>query len=445
MTDNMIGRVPPHSREAEEAVISGILLKPSKLDEVSEVLLPNHFYDIKHREIFKAMLTVAEKGDQPDLVTLMDTVDHSIVNPVFLAEVVDHRVLTSQIMSHAEIVRRDWQRREIIQMAGSAAREAWDAGCDPVALVEDFYSNASDITASRIDAVAPAVDIVDGVLGNIAKRRESKFIVTGCPTGYSDMDYLTSGLQPSEYIILAARPSMGKSALSAGMALRIAAREKVPTLFYSLEMSKESLVERLISVASRVPLTQIKRGMLTDAEAADIEWAGEFIKAAPLYFDDTSGLTTQELKARTKKWVKRAGIKLVVIDYLQLMRAVPRPKSREQEVSEISATIKGVAKDLRIPIIALAQLNRGVEHRADQRPVLSDLRESGSLEQDADIVMFIHRDKSEDNGNFQVAEVIFSKNRNGPTGVVELGWLGKHTSFEDLDRNGPQQETQYEQ
>ena len=439
--DDNLRKVPPQNLEAESSVLGGILLENEAINQVLELLRPEEFYRESHRKIFRAMIELSDRSEPVDLITLSEFLKgrgelEGAGGTAYLASLADFVPTAANISYYARIVREKAILRSLI----NAATDIATRGFEEQGNVEEFLDTAEkvifDISERKIKAAFVAVgDMIKDTLKTVEKLYERKEMVTGVPTGFRDLDKLTAGLQSAELIVVAGRPSMGKTAFSLNVAAN-AAFAGVGVAIFSLEMAKEQLVLRLLCSEARVDSSRIRGGYLGERDFPKLANAAGRLHEAPIYIDDTPAISVLELRAKARRLVRDRGKKvgLVVIDYLQLMRGMGAASNREQEISEISRSLKALAKELNVPVIAISQLNRRVEDRGDKRPMMADLRESGAIEQDADVIAFIYRDevynqKSADSG---VAEVIVSKQRNGPIDTVRLAFLNEYTRFEDL-------------
>jgi replicative DNA helicase len=364
---------------------------------------------------------------------------------VYLAELAESVISAANAEHYATLVRNKSLQRSLIGACSDIISNCYDASQDIEQLLDHSESSIFSISERTTGKVfKSSKELVSKVFEDLEKRVERKELVTGVTTGYFRLDSMTAGLQPSDLIIIAARPSMGKTAFVLNMAMRAAVNAGTPVAIYSLEMSMESLMMRMLCAWGKVDLGKLRKGFLDDEDWAKLYAAADVLSRAPIYIDDTPAITTLDLRARTRRLHADKGVGMVVVDYLQLMRSSRRTDSRELEISDISRNLKALAKELNIPVIALSQLNRKVEERTNKRPMLSDLRESGAIEQDADIIMFVYRDevynKRDDNPKKGVAEIIIGKQRNGPTGMAELAYIGSYTAFEDLAEVPPPSE-----
>lgn len=438
------GRVPPHSTEAEVAVLGAMLLDREAVGRVIEVLDTECFYHERHQVIFKNMLGMFERGVTIDLITLSNELQRAglletVGGSFALTEISLNTVSAANVEHHARIVLERFLKRKLISVAAHIITDAFDETTDALDEVDRAeqkifevaerrtrrsYSDMRKLTKNAIERI---MEMADG----------SSDGVTGVPSGFSRLDELLSGFQPSDMVVLAARPSMGKTAFALSLA-RNAARQGHGVGIFSLEMAAHQLVLRLISADSGIGLQALRSGRLDSRQVQEVIRKVDSLMNAKMYIDDSAGLTPVEFRAKCRRMKAEHNVNMIVVDYLQLMH-VPKAESREREISIISHTLKAVAKELDVPVIALSQLNRTVESRADKRPMLSDLRESGSIEQDADVVMFIHRPEYYKLPTFEdgrstenIAEIIVGKQRNGPTGDVKLFYKKEHASFHDL-------------
>ncbi|MEJ2156783.1 MAG: replicative DNA helicase [Desulfobacteraceae bacterium] len=440
-SDPSLQKLPPHSIEAEESILSAILLDNSTLLDVLEVLLPDHFYRTAHQKIFSAISELFSKSEPVDLVTLTNMLRdrnqlEEIGGAAYLARVVDTVPSAINVQHYARIVRDKSALRRLIAKANEITQHCYEDGGD-LDQVLDFAEGAVfEISEDKHQAAFhPISKIIESNIDALEERQGNKALVTGVPTGFAQLDHKTSGFQGSDLIILAARPSMGKTALALNIARNAAVDSSVPVAVFSLEMSKESLSERLLCAEARVDSGRLRGGFLNPEDWSRITEAASALSEAPIYIDDSPDISATSIRTKSRRLKMDKELGLIIIDYLQLMKGRPGTERRDLEISEISRALKLLAKELNVPVVALSQLNRKLEERSDKRPQLSDLRESGALEQDADVVAFIYRDevynKDENNPNRGTAELIIAKQRNGPTGVVPLTFLGQYTRFEN--------------
>ena len=429
--------------EAEQAVLGGIFFRNNVFHTLADTRSADDFYLPAHRTLFTAFLELYRKNAPIDLVAtaayLKDRGElENVGGAAYLAELAQTVVSGANAEYYATIVRDKALQRSLIDACSDIIGNCFDASRPIETLLdesEQIVFSISERTSGK--AFKSSKELINRVFEDLTRRMERKEQVTGVTTGYNRLDQMTAGLQPSDLIVLAARPSMGKTAFALNMAMRAAVQDNVPVAIFSLEMSMDQLMMRMLCAWGKVDLGHLRRGYLDSEEWYRLYNAADVLGQAPIYIDDTPALSPLELRARTRRLKAESGVGLVMVDYLQLMRGSRRTDSREQEISEISRSLKSLAKELDIPVIALSQLNRKLEERTDKRPLLSDLRESGAIEQDADVIMFIYRDevyhKQPDNPHKGTAEIIIGKQRNGPIGTALLAFLGAYTAFEDLE------------
>jgi len=430
--------------EAEQSVLGGILLDNQALNAAQEILSDSDFYSDAHKKIFRAMQDLADRGEPVDLITLSDHLrDKKQLDQVggaaYLASLVDSVPSAANISYYAKIVREKAILRSLISSATDILTKSYEQASEVDDSLDEAEHAIFEISQNKIRrSFYPLKEIIKDSFRTIERLYESKELITGVPTGFDKFDELTSGLQRSDLIIIAGRPSMGKTAFALNIARHAAVESNIPVAIFSLEMSKEQIAMRLLSSTAKVDSQRIRKGFLGEMDWPKLTNAAGLLSEAPLFIDDTPALTVLEMKAKSRRLKAEHGLGLIIIDYLQLMRGTAYRESREQEISEISRSLKALAKELNVPVIALSQLNRKVEDRTNRRPQMADLRESGAIEQDADVIVFIYRDevynKSEDNPKKGIAEIIIAKQRNGPISTVELAFLEKYTSFENLTR-----------
>ena len=439
--DDNLRKVPPQNLDAESSVLGGILLENEAVNQVLELLRPEDFYRESHRKVFRAMIELSDRSEPVDLITLSDFLKgrgelEAVGGTAYLASLADFVPTAANISHYARIVRE----KSILRSLINTATEIATRGYEEQGNVEEFLDSAEkvifDISEKKIKASFVAVgDMIKDTLKTVEKLYERKEMVTGVPTGYDDLDKLTAGLQPAELIIVAGRPGMGKTAFALNLAAN-ASFGGVGVAVFSLEMAKEQLVLRMLCSEARVDSSKVRSGYLGERDFPQLAKAAGRLHEAPIYIDDTPAISVLELRAKARRLVRdrTKKIGLIVVDYLQLMRGMGAASNREQEISEISRSLKALAKELHVPVIALSQLNRRVEDRSDRRPQMSDLRESGAIEQDSDVIMFIYRDevynKNDDNKK-GMAEIIVAKQRNGPIDTVKLTFLNEFTRFEN--------------
>jgi len=439
------GRVPPHSLEAEIAVLGGILLEQHALPRALEILTADAFYKTGHRYMFQAAVALFERGEAVDIVTVTDQLRRqdkleAAGGSVALSSLLASVATAANIEHHAKIVLEKYLARCLI----SAAKDMIEAGyadrSSSAELLDEAQSRIFALNEGRIrDGFVHIKDIVLENFRQIEALHENPDAVSGLRTGFDDLDALLAGLHNSDLVIVAARPAMGKTSFVLSLAQNIAIDHKHPVAFFSLEMSKEQLVMRMLCSEARVDNHRMRRGIVQKFEWSNLTRAANLLTGAPIFIDDTPGLSVLEMRAKARRLKMERGLRLVIVDYLQLMQAPGRSENRQQEISQISRSLKALAKELDVPVIALSQLSRAVETRsANKRPMLSDLRESGAIEQDADVVLFLYREEVYDRDCAEdlkgVAEVIIGKQRNGPMGDIKLKFFHEYTRFESLAR-----------
>ena len=434
--------IPPQNIEAEESLLSAILVDNTALLEVVETLSAADFYRTAHQKIYEAITDLFDKAEPIDLVTLNNHLKEkghleAVGGAAFLARLVDVVPLAANAQHYARIVHDKAVLRRLIEKANAISKRCFQEQ-GPTDEIVDFAENAIFEVADQKarQAFYPLSKLIDVNIDFLEEKQKNKSLVTGVPTGFGQLDNLTSGLQNSDLIILAARPSMGKTALALNIARNAAVEAGVPVAVFSLEMSKEQLSLRLLCSEARIDSSRLRSGFFSMEDWQRLTDAAGVLSAAPIFIDDSASLTAMEVRAKARRLKMDKNIGLIVIDYLQLMQGRAGAERRDLEISEISRSLKALAKEINLPVIALSQLNRMLEQRNDRRPRLSDLRESGALEQDADVVAFIYRDevynKEENNPNKGTAEIILAKQRNGPTGDIKLTFLNAYTRFENL-------------
>jgi replicative DNA helicase len=439
--DPALFKLPPQSIEAEESILSAILLDNSTLLDVLEILTAEDFYRTAHQKIFSTIETLFRRAEPVDLITLTNALrDANVLDEIggaaYLARLVDTVPSAINISHYARIVRDKSALRRLIAKSGEITQRCFEDAGDFDEVLNFAEGAVFEISESKHRAAFhPLSKIIELNIDALEKRQENRALVTGIPTGYTRLDNLTSGLQPSDLIILAARPAMGKTALALNLARNAALDGNVAVAVFSLEMSKEQLSMRMLCAEARVDSSRLRSGFLNPEDWNRITDAASVLSEAPLFIDDSPDISATSIRTKSRRLKMDKDLGLIIVDYLQLMRGNQSTERRDLEISEISRALKLLAKELNVPVLALSQLNRKLEERSDKRPQLSDLRESGALEQDADVVAFIYRDevynKDENNPLRGTAEVILAKQRNGPTGVVPLTFLGSYTRFEN--------------
>ena len=444
MDEAVIKRIQPNSVEAEQSVIGSMLMDRDAIVEVADILSKDDFYYAQYGMLFEAMVTLYNEGKPVDLLTVSNKLKEmgapdTVSSMEYVGEIIARVPTAAHAKQYAQIVQDKAVLRKMIKFTEKTT-EACYAGKSNVAdLLEDSERELFNIVQNRNggDEFVPMQDIVLNVLDTIEASAKRGSKVTGVPTGFIDLDEKLTGLHGSELILIAARPAMGKTAFALNIAQNAAMKANVPCAIFSLEMSKEQLATRLIAMDSMVDSQAIRTGALVDSDWDKLMDSTFRVGSTPMFIDDTPGITIAELRSKCRKLKQTQDIGLIIIDYLQLMNGSGRSESRQQEISEISRSLKKLARELNVPVIALSQLNRAVDSREDHKPVMSDLRESGAIEQDADVIMFIYRDDyyNKDSENKNIAEIIIAKQRNGPIGTVNLVWLPMYTKFANMERN----------
>ncbi len=442
--DTSLHKLPPQNLEAEQSVIGGILLDNQSLNSVLEILNIEDFYSEAHRKIFAAIVELYDKNEPSDLITLSNVLKSKnqldqAGGVSYLSSLADNVPSAANISHYSKIVKEKAILRRLIGTATEILNKSYNAGADIDTVLDEAEHAIFEISENKIrPAFSPFKDIIKESVKTIEKLYERKELVTGVPTGFEKIDDLTSGLQKSDLIIIAGRPSMGKTAFALNIAQYAALVASIPVAIFSLEMSKEQLAFRMLSSEAKVDSQRIRRGFLGEVDWPKLISAAGRLSEALIFIDDSPAITALEMKAKARRLKSEVDLGLIILDYLQLMRSGGYKESREQEISEISRSLKALAKELNVPVVALSQLNRKVEDRSDKRPQMADLRDSGAIEQDADLIAFIYRDevynKSEENTEKGFAEIIIGKQRNGPTGLVKLHFQEQFTRFENLAR-----------
>lgn len=449
--DQLLTHMPPHAMEMEKSVLGSLMVDSSGYDLVTEIIIPDSFYDKKHQLIYEAILNLATKDKPFDALAVKTQLEKNGTiekagGMAYLAELIREATGSAGIRYHAEVIAEKYIKRQLITSSSEIQTDAFDETVDSEELLQKAQANLYKISQHSQHTDYTQIDpVIDAVVKSIEKASENKGGLSGVPTLFHDLDKKTSGWQASDLIIIAARPAMGKTAFALSMARNIAVTQRIPMAFFSLEMSNDQLVKRLVSNVCEIPADKLRSGLLEPYEWTQLDTKISELYKAPLYVDDTSSLSIFELRTKARRLVSEHGVRIIMIDYLQLMTASGMKfGNRQEEVSTISRNLKSLAKELNIPIIALSQLNRGVEKREGEeakRPQLSDLRESGAIEQDADMVCFIHRPeyyKIYESPDNQVdyrgkAEFIIGKHRNGEVGIVYLRFKPEHTRFMNLN------------
>lgn len=438
-----LGKIPPNDVEAEQAVIGSMLTDKEAVSSAIEVLKPEDFYREDNRTIFEAILNLYSRNEPIDIITLKSELSsmgkfEAVGGLEYIAELPDKVPTTANVEQYIKIVEEKSVLRNLIKTANEIITLGYDQTQEVDGIIDGAEKKIFEVMQKKNQkGYTPIKDILVETFTELEQLYNQKQRITGIPTGFSDLDFRTSGLHNSDLILVAARPAMGKSAFALNIATNAAVRAKVPVAIFSLEMSKEQMTSRILCSEAMVDSNKVRTGKIDDEEWGKLAAASGELSEANIYIDDTPGISIMEIRAKCRKMKIEKNIGLVVIDYLQLVQGSgKRGSSREQEIAEISRSLKILAKEINVPVIALSQLSRAPEQRPDHRPMLSDLRESGSIEQDADIVMFLYRDDyyNEDSEKKNIAEVILAKHRAGSTGTVELLWLGNYTKFANIDK-----------
>lgn len=442
MEENVLKRILPHSVEAEQSVIGSMIMDREAIVVASEIISGEDFYNKQYGVLFETMIELNEQGNPVDLVTLQNRLKEKDVPPEvssleFVRDLITAVPTSANIKYYANIVAEKSTLRKLIRLNEEIANTCYAEKDSLEFILEDTEKRVFQLVQKRNTGdFVPIRQVVMNAMDKIETSAKNKGSVTGIPTGFTDLDYRTAGMQPSDLVLIAARPSMGKTAFVLNIAEHVAFKQNLCVAIFSLEMSKEQLVNRMFSLESSVDAQKLRTGQLNDQEWERLIESAGVIGRSKLIIDDTPGISISELRSKCRKFKLEHGLSMIIIDYLQLMSGSGRSDSRQQEISDISRSLKSVARELGVPVLALSQLSRAVEQRPDHRPMLSDLRESGAIEQDADVVMFIYRDDyyNHDTDKKGVSEIIIAKQRNGPIGTVELAWLPEYTKFANLEK-----------
>jgi replicative DNA helicase len=438
-----IQRIPPYSLDAEQSVLGSMLLDKEAVAAASEVLSGEDFYSDAHKEIYEAILDIYDHGTPVDLVTLAEALRQrgsleAVGGGTYISDLSMAVPSTANVRYYIRIVEEKAILRRLITASNYIIKESYEAAEDLDIIIDHAEKKIFEIAQKKNSRSFESIKTI--LLDTYAKIEEltkNKGKIVGVPTGFHDFDLRTSGLNKSDLILIAARPSMGKTSFAINIAQNAAVRHQIPVAIFSLEMAKDQLAQRMLSSESNIELQKIRTGDLSEQDWIKLVHAATPLSQAPIFIDDTPAVTAMEIRSKARRLKLEHNLGLIVIDYLQLMSGRGKAESRQQEVSEISRSLKALARELQVPVVALSQLSRGPESRQDHRPMLSDLRESGAIEQDADVVVFLYRDEyyNPDSEKKNIAEAIIAKQRNGPTGTVELVWLGQFTKFASLERN----------
>jgi replicative DNA helicase len=438
-------KLPPQHIEAEQCVLGAILLENEALLKVHDILKPEYFYRPPHRKIFEAILALFERNEPIDLLTVTEILRRrnqieEVGGSAYLASLMEAVPTAANVLHHARMVRETAILRSLINVATEVIAECYEHTEDVEELLDRAERMIFEISEQRVNAAfANLKELLKDSIRYTEQLYERHELITGLPTGFRDFDQLTAGLQPSDLIIIAARPGMGKTSFALNIARNVGVRVQEPrqaAAIFSLEMSKEQLALRMLCAEARIDSSRLRRGYLDKNEWGRLVNAANDLSDTPIFIDDSPGLTALDIRAKARRLQAEHGLSLIIIDYLQLLRGRGRVESRQQEISEISRSLKALAKELRVPVVALSQLSRAVEQRGDRIPQLADLRESGAIEQDADLIVFIYRDEvyNKETKDKGIAKIIVGKQRNGPTGEIELAFLKEYARFETLEK-----------
>ncbi len=441
-----MSRMPPHNMEAEQSVLGCMLLDKESVATATDFLNSDDFYADAHKEIFDSMVEIYDRGEPVDLVTVTEQLRQrgtleAVGGVAYLSDLSMAVPSTANIKYYVDIVEEKAILRRLIAACNDIISKSYEAREEIDLIIDHAEKSIFQITQrNTVSDFEPIKTVLLETYSKIEEMSKNQGKIIGVPTGFHDFDQKTSGLQPSDLILVAARPSMGKTSFVLNIAQYAAIRANVPVAIFSLEMSKDQLVQRMLSAEANVELQKIRTGDLSEEDWIKLVEAAGPLSQAPIYIDDTPGISVMEMRSKARRLKLEKGLGMIIIDYLQLMSGRGRAENRQQEISEISRSLKALARELSVPVVTLSQLSRAPEARTDHRPMLSDLRESGAIEQDADLVAFLYRDEyyNPDTEKKNIAEVIIAKQRNGPTGTVELVWLGQYTKFANYEK--PHQE-----
>lgn len=444
MAQEMIDKIPPQNLEAEMAVLGSMMLDREAIGQAIELLNGSCFYRDANKKIYSAITKLYDENKAVDLITLTEELKKTnsideVGGPAYITSVVSSVPTSANIIHYAKIVKEKMLLRNLINAATAIASDCYSADEEVDTIVDKAEQTIFDIASKKIESrFVPLREVIKSSIETIDNLYQRKENITGIATGFRDLDMKTAGLQRSDLIVIAGRPSMGKSALASCMAEHIGVVEKIPVAFFSLEMSKEQLVQRMLCSHARVDAHKVRTGFLSQADWPRLVSAAGKLSEAPIYIDDSPGITVMELRAKARRMKAQFDIKVIILDYLQLMQGPARSENRQQEISEISRSLKALARELSVPLISISQLSRAVEQRSDHRPQLSDLRESGAIEQDADLVILLLREEyyNPTEENKGMAEVIIAKQRNGPIGSLNLTFISEHMKFENMTARG---------
>lgn len=440
MEDSAITRIMPNSLEAEQSVVGAMIMDKQAVLTASEMLTRDDFYHRQYGTMFQAMVDMNDAGKTIDIITLQDklrelNVPEEVYSIQFIRDLLVAVPTSANIRQYAKIVKDKAILRNVIKVTETIANDCYKGEQETEDILADTEKKVFDLVKHKGNhEFRPINDVVVEAMEKISAASKNRGAVTGVPTGFKDLDAYLSGLQPSDFILVAARPSMGKTAFVLNVAENVAIKQGITTAIFSLEMSDVQLVNRMLSLESSVDADKLRKGRLDSSDWGKLIEGCDSISRSKLIIDDTPGISVSELQSKCRKYKMDHNLGLVIIDYLQLMSGNGKSESRQQEISDISRSLKALARDLNVPVVALSQLSRAVEQRPDHRPMLSDLRDSGAIEQDADVAMFLYRDDyyNKDTDIKGIAEIIIAKQRNGPIGTVRMAWIPEQTRFADL-------------
>ncbi len=435
-------RIPPHNIEAEQAVLGAIFLQPASLTLASELLIPEDFYRAAHQKIYNAMLDLSDKGEPVDLVTVTtELADVNLLEEIggvsYLSDLANSVPTAANIEYYSKIVEEKSILRRLIRTATTIAQDGYSREDEVEVVLNEAEKTIMEVAQRKnAGAFKNIKDVLVETYDNIELLHDNKGDVTGIPTGFTELDRMTAGFQRNDLIIVAARPSVGKTAFALNIAQNVATKTDENVAIFSLEMGADQLVMRMLCAEGNIDAQRLRTGSLTSDDWGKLTMAMGSLSNSGIYIDDTPGIRVSEIRSKCRRLKQEAGLGMILIDYLQLIQGSGRSDNRQQEVSEISRTLKELARELKVPVIALSQLSRGVEQRQDKRPMMSDIRESGSIEQDADIVAFLYRDDyyDKESENKNIIEIIIAKQRNGPVGTVSLAFVKEYNKFVNLER-----------
>ena len=436
----MIEKIPPQNIEAEMAVLGSMLLDHDAISQAIELLSTDCFYRESHKKIYSAVIKLFDENKGVDIITLIEELKKTnsldeVGGPAYITSLTSYVPTSANLIHYAKIVKEKMLLRKLINAATQIVSQTYDVSQEVDNIIDRAEQLIFDVSSTKVESTfSPLREIIKNSIETIDNLYQRKENITGIATGFRDLDMKTAGLQPSDFIVIAGRPSMGKSALASCIAEHVGVVEKLPVAFFSLEMAKEQLVQRMLCSHARVDAHKVRTGFLSQADWPRLVSAAGKLSEAPIYIDDSPGLSVLEIRAKARRLKAQFDIKLMVLDYLQLMQGPAKADNRQQEISEISRSLKSLARELNVPLIAISQLSRAVEQRSDHRPQLSDLRESGAIEQDADLVILLLREEyyNPTEENKGISEVIIAKQRNGPVGSLNLAFLGEYMRFENM-------------